>query len=64
LADSLTALTKARRPSASFRRQAAPGEKPPGWLTAAITAEPSERSTQVRTPSGRSGHGTRGMAGT
>ena len=37
----LTALTNARRPSASCTRAANPSENPPGWLSAATISLPS-----------------------
>src|SRR5579864_5953045 len=52
LADSLTALTKTRRPSAKRIRAARPGENPPGWVTASATPAPTVRSMPSRTCSG------------
>src|SRR5438067_12726271 len=53
-AATLTALTKTRRPSASRRRAANPGEKPWGCVFDSTTREPRRRSSAWRTPAGMS----------
>jgi len=52
LASADTALTKNRRPSAQLSRAAAPGLKPPGWVTARATGDPHACSTAARTGAG------------
>ena len=59
LSDVPTALTKARRPEAVTRRAATPGEKPPCWVAAETTTDPSARSTHARTVAGTSSKGNR-----
>ena len=54
-----TALTNARRPSASRSRVATPGENPPGCVTASATLPPSRASTSSRSQSGASAHANR-----
>src|SRR5436305_11343910 len=53
-ANSLTALMKTRRPSASRRRAANPGEKPCGCVFDSTTREPRRCSSAWRTPAGMS----------
>src|SRR5579872_1467475 len=59
LASSLTAFTNARLPSASTRRAASPGEKPPRCVFASMTCAPSRFSRSRRTFDGRSTQSTR-----
>jgi hypothetical protein len=54
-----TALTNARRPSASRSRAATPGENPPGCVTASTTIPPSRSSTSARNQAGASPHASR-----
>ena len=54
-----TALTNARRPSASRSRTASPGENPPGWVTASTTVPPSRAATSSRSQSGTPAQATR-----
>src|SRR5437764_11543708 len=58
-AATLTALTKARRPSARVSRDARPGEKPLGWVVALTTGDPRRRSSAERTSGGSSFQSTR-----
>jgi hypothetical protein len=54
-----TALTNARRPSASRSRAATPGENPPGCVTASTTLPPSRSSTSARSQAGASAQPSR-----
>src|SRR5205823_1715252 len=59
LASWLTALTKNRRPSARRRREASPGESPPGCVCAFTTAAPRRDSSADLMASGSSSQWTR-----
>ena len=54
-----TAFTNTRRPSASRQRAARPGEKPPAWLRASTTGEPTSTSIAARTSGATSDHSMR-----